>query len=391
MRVALLADRFTPDPGGLSVAAARIARQLVEVGAAVETFALGDDLPPGAQRLDELGDCVPVWRLGPARDPEETQALLFERLAARHDEAPFDVIHGLYLVRSGFLAAYAGRYLDVPSVVSARGNDLDRAIHDPGRAAHVLRALDLASAVTAVSAELARKARALSPQARVEVVPNGVDTWVFHPVPHDEQLHATLELAGRAVIGFAGELRHKKGLTTLLPALAKLAEKRPVTLLAAGGVRSDAAGYVELFQRRHPEVRLALLPQRSGPELPPVYALMDVFVHPSLRDGMPNALLEAMACGRPVVGASAGGIPDVLGDGGCGLLVPPGDVDALVAAIESLLDDRPRAEALANAARERVAREFTPEREAKRYLSLFRELAAAPRTGRTAAAGPATR
>lgn len=390
MRVALLADRFPPDPGGLAVAAARIARQLTEAGAAVEAFALAADLPPGGQRLEELGDMVPVWRLGPARDSEETQALLFERLCARHNEAPFDVIHGLYLVRSGFLAAYAGRYLGLPSVVSARGNDLDRSVHDPARAAHVLRALDLATAVTSVSTDLARKARALSPAARVELIPNGVDTWVFHPVARDEQLFTTLELADRAVVGFSGELRHKKGLTTLLPALAKLAEKRPITLLAAGGVRADAAGYVELFQRRHPEVRLALLPQRSGPELPPIYALMDVFVHPSLRDGMPNALLEAMACGRPIVGTVAGGIPDAMGEG-CGVLVPAGDVDALAVAIAGLLDDRPRAAALGEAARARVAREFTPEREARRYLSLFRELAAAPGTARTGAAALATR
>lgn len=390
MRVALLADRFLPDPGGLAVAAARIARQLAEAGAAVEAFALADDLPPGAQRLEEMGEMVPVWRLGPARDAEETQALLFERLCARHHEAPFDVLHGLYLVRSGFLAAYAGRYLGVPSVVSARGNDLDRAVHDPSRAAHVLRALDLADAVTAVSADLARKARALSPQARVEVVPNGVDTWVFHPVAPDEALRSTLDLGGRAVVGFSGELRHKKGLTTLLPALAKLAESRPVTLLAAGGVRADAAGYVELFQRRHPEVRLALLPHREGPALPPVYALMDVFVHPSLRDGMPNALLEAMACGRPVVGAEAGGIPDAMGEG-CGVRVPPGDVDALAAAIAALLDDPARAAALGEAARARVGREFTPEREARRYLSLFRELREAPRRESAAAPALATR
>jgi len=231
--------------------------------------------------------------------------------------------------------------------------------------------------VTAVSRDLARKASALCPSARVEVVPNGVDTRVFRPVSPDRELLRTLGLAGRAVLGFSGELRRKKGLTVLLPALAELARERPVTLLAAGGVRADDLGTVELFRRQHPEVHLVALPPRDPAALPPVYALMDVFVHPSLRDGLPNGLLEAMACGRPVVAAAAGGIPDAVRDGTDGLLVDPGDVGALVGALRRVLDDRDLAARLGAAGRERVRRDFTPEVEVRRYRALHRELRAA--------------
>jgi len=102
-----------------------------------------------------------------------------------------------------------------------------------------------------------------------------------------------------------------------------------------------------------------------------------VFVHPSLRDGLPNALLEAMACGRPVVGAAAGGIPDAVRDGTDGLLVDPGDVGALVVALRRVLDDRDLAARLGAAGRERVRRDFTPEAEVRRYRALHRELQAA--------------
>jgi glycosyltransferase involved in cell wall biosynthesis len=382
MRIGLLSDRFPPDVGGLAQAAARIARELARAGCEVEVLASEARLPPGTLREEE-SDGVRVRRLGAARDAAETQALLFERLVARHRERPFDGLHGLYLVRSGFLAAYAGRYLGVPSVVSARGNDLDRAVHDPARAAHVLRALELASRVTAVSEDLGRKARALAPnEARVDVVPNGVDTTVFRPVAPDAELAETLGLDGRAVIGFAGELRHKKGLTTLLPALALLAGRRPVTLLAIGEVRDGEQGFVELFRRRHPEVRLCFVPTRPAAELPPLYALMDVFVHPSLRDGMPNALLEALACARPAVASAVGGIPDVLGAGNGGVLVAPGDPQALAAALEGVLADPLHATAMGAAGRSHVASRFTPEREASGYLSIYRELQADPRRGR---------
>jgi glycosyltransferase involved in cell wall biosynthesis len=164
-----------------------------------------------------------------------------------------------------------------------------------------------------------------------------------------------------------------------------------VSLLAVGGVRDDDAGLFAVLQHRHPAVHVALVPQREAVELPPYYALMDVFVHPSLRDGMPNALLEAMACGRPVAASTAGGIPDVVRDGRDGLLVPPGDARALGRAILRLLEDRRMARALARSGRERVARDFSPRREAESYQSLYRRLRAAARTASGGASGRASR
>lgn len=390
MRLALLTDRFPPDPGGLAQATARIARGLVGAGDEVEVHAVTDEGVPGVVRAEEV-EGVRVLRLGAHRRPEDTAADVLDRLAARHRERPYDLLHGFYLVRSGFLAAYAGGYLDVPSVVSARGNDLDRSVLDPSAAPFVLKALELATCVTAVSRDLARKAAALVPGARVELVPNGVDAHVFRPVVPDRELARALGLDGRSVVGFSGELRRKKGLTVLLPALAALARERPVTLLAAGGVRADDAGLLELFRRQHPGVHLAMLPPRAPRDLPPLYALMDVFVHPSLRDGMPNALLEAMACARPVVAAAAGGIPDVVRDGRDGLLVAPGDAGALAGALARLLDDRGLAARVSGEARERVRRDFTPEAEAARYRALHRELRAAARRASGGASALASR
>ena len=389
-RLALLTDRFPPDPGGLAAASARIARGLAAAGDEVEVHAVAVEGAPGVVREEAL-EGVRVLRLGAHRRPEDTAADAFDRLVTRHRERPYDLLHGLYLVRSGFLAAYAGSYLGVPSMASARGNDLDRSLLDPAAAPFVTKALELATRVTAVSRDLARKAEALVPGTRVEVVPNGVDTRVFRPADPDRGLARTLGLAGRAVVGFSGELRRKKGLGVLLPALAALGRERPVTLLAVGGVRADDSGVVELFRRRHPEVHLAVLEARRPEELPPVYALMDVFVHPSLRDGMPNALLEAMACGRPVVAAAAGGIPDVVRDGRDGLLAAPGDVDGLVGALRRVLDDRALAARMAEEGCERVRRDFTPEVESGRYRALHAEIRAAARRASGGASALASR
>ena len=387
MRVALLSDRFPPDRGGLAHAAARIGSGLVGRGQVVDVYAADPAGTPGALRVERRAGGPAVLRAGAHRREEDTSAAILDALAREHAASPYDVIHGLYLVRSGFLAAYAGAWLGAASVVSARGNDLDRAVLDPARAASVLFALQRATTVTAVSSELGAKARALAPEARVEVVPNGVDATRFRPLRPDRALRRSLALEGREVIGFSGELRHKKGLMVLLEAVAALAARRPVTLLAAGGVRADAEGALAVFRARNPGAPITVLPWRAAEELPEVYALMDVFVHPSLHDGMPNAVLEAMACARPVVGAAAGGIPDCVRDGVEGLLVPPRDAAALAAAVETLLDDPLRAGRMGEAGRARAARELTPEAESLRYETLYRRATAARRT--SSGGGPA--
>jgi glycosyltransferase involved in cell wall biosynthesis len=101
---------------------------------------------------------------------------------------------------------------------------------------------------------------------------------------------------------------------------------------------------------------------------------MDVLALPSIRDGLPNALLEGMACERAIVGTAVGGIPDAIGDGANGRLVPPGDADALAHVISELLDDADLRQRLGRRARETALREFTVEQELEKNLALYRQL-----------------
>lgn len=378
LHVAFVSDRYPPDAGGVARAAQRLALGLVAAGDEVEVHTVAEGAP-GTIAEDRPCHGLRVLRLGGLRHVEDTLADAFDLIVRRHAERPYDLVHGFYLARSGFLAAYAGAFLGIPSVVSARGNDLDRSVFGAD-GTRVLHALQSATCVTGVSRELTRKAAALCPAARVEWIPNGVDADLFRPLPADEGLRSALGLSGREVLGFSGELRLKKGIVPLLESVARLARTRPVSLLLAGGVREDAAGILAVFRKRQPDVQVVELPQRAPAQLPAIYALMDVFLHPSLRDGLPNALLEAMACGRPVIAARAGGIPDVVRDGLDGVLVAPGSSEALSAAIAELLDDAPRAAAMGRAARARVKSDFSPQSELRAYRELYRELSAGART-----------
>jgi glycosyltransferase involved in cell wall biosynthesis len=141
-------------------------------------------------------------------------------------------------------------------------------------------------------------------------------------------------------------------------------------------VRQDDAPVLEVFQRQNPTLRVRVVPNVAHEDLPAYYHLADLLVLPSLRDGMPNALLEGMACGKATVASNVGGIPDVLnhGDTECGLLVPAGDVGALADAMRELLIDPARRERMGSAALATVLTHFTPEQELEGNLRVYRDV-----------------
>jgi len=102
--------------------------------------------------------------------------------------------------------------------------------------------------------------------------------------------------------------------------------------------------------------------------------MIDVFVHPSQRDGMPNAVLEAMACERAVVATGVGGVPDVIKDRENGFIVPANDAESLSKAILELLNDPALRGRLGQSARETILKNFTPEKELSANLAVYKNL-----------------
>ena len=115
---------------------------------------------------------------------------------------------------------------------------------------------------------------------------------------------------------------------------------------------------------------LAWLPGERG-DVPDVLRGLDCFVLPSLAEGVSNTILEAMACGLPVIATDVGGNSELVDDGSTGILVPPGNVPALAAAIAGLADDGKRAAAMGRAGRQRVEREFSLAAMVDQYRTLY--------------------
>ena len=386
MKIGLLSEKYTPDIGGLAISTERFARLLSSAGHQVRVFcpspstALGTglNLPPSEKRtLTHSG--VSVTRFGAHKRVDDTLVDWLELIVNEHKREPFDVLHAYFLTQAGFVATYAGKYLNLPSVVSIRGNDIERAVFDPARFSHVMYALQNASAVTTNACELMKKAKALIDR-EMSLIPNGVDAEHFKPMERNEVLAETLDLnVGKKleerVIGFVGELREKKGLTTLLRAYAQANKIQSTALLIVGDVRAGEDRKVfDEIQASITDSRIIVTGYVSNKDLPSYYSLMDVFVHPSLRDGMPNALLEAMACEKPVIATPVGGVLDVVSDCENGRIVPVNDVTSLTTIIQELLSDKILRKELGSSARQTIQDRFTPQKELDGNLLVYRSL-----------------
>ena len=360
-----LTERFPPESGGLARSAGRMVHSLTQLGMTVEVVTWSRYLQPGEVKLlgstiDSEGKLFSPFPQTPERNltsllhqpsmsshqPQETIQRFSVHTVGRyrhwdmtmphtitvlnclHAMQPFDAVWGHYVFPSGFLAVWFAQLHHLPSLVSVRGNDIDRALFPPGDFARLHWTLTHADQLTAVSQDMANKVQIVSDRPAI-VQKNVVDTAIFHPHgDHGVQasLRHQLGLApNEVVLGFSGELREKKGQSFLLQALTRVRVVRPACLLIVGDVRSDSQAVIQAYASAHAEdaARLIITGHLPTPHAVAQHLrLCDVFLQPSLWDGMPNALLEAMACGCVCIASDAGGIPEVLTHGETGFVLP---------------------------------------------------------------------
>jgi len=204
------------------------------------------------------------------------------------------------------------------------------------------------------------------PAGRVSVIHNGVDVERFRPAAAGTQQPLLVVSAGRLV--------PDKDQKTLLRAFALVARELPEVRLQLYG---EGPLFAELQQQAAAMPadtvnRVALKGGRAG--LEDVYPRAGLFALSSLREGLPNVVLEAMACGLPVVATAVDGVPELVAHGDTGLLTPPGDVEALAAAMLELLQDPARRREMGTAARRRVVEAFSYESAARAHEALFEQL-----------------
>jgi glycosyltransferase involved in cell wall biosynthesis len=248
-----------------------------------------------------------------------------------------DLIFSIFLYPDGYAALKIGRALNVPVVAMGIGSDI-HSIGDPISAMYsrtVLRQVDF---LVTVSDDLRRKAVAMgAPAEKTRTIVNGCDLSIFRV--HDRleaRQRLDIDPSVEAVV-YIGRMDVKKGLRELVEAAVALHTRRPdlhVYMVGEGPDRSiveSAIGAASASSYIH------VMPACDPNDVPTWMTAADLVTLPSYMEGCPNVVLEALACGRPVVATSVGGIPEITSNE-CGQLVAPRDPIELASALASVLD-----------------------------------------------------
>ncbi len=237
----------------------------------------------------------------------------------------------------------------------------------------IMHGMDCTVCVSA--AQAARVRRAGVPANRVRVIRNAVDTTPFDnsdPL-YGKKLRDLFAWQPRTIVGAAGRLSPEKGFDQFIDAAALVREQHP----DAGFVLFGDGPLRERLAKRITERKLDGVFVLAGfrTDIERFLPFLDVAVLSSHTEGLPVAVLEAMAARVPVVATAVGGTPEVVDDGVTGWLVPPRDVTALARRIGELLSDATARRRMGEAARRRIEEEFTFARMSEQYHELFERLA----------------
>jgi len=235
----------------------------------------------------------------------------------------------------------------------------------------LIRRMDAIIATSEISASFLKR--------KATVISHGVDTDGFAPPPDRAAAFAESGLPGRYAIGCFGRVRAQKGSDLFVEAMCRLLPRYPdFTAVLVGAITPEQTMFANELKRRIEAAgltaRIVMTGEIAIEEVRRWYQRLTVYAFTSRNEGFGLTLIEAMASGAALVAARAGAAELVVEDGVSGVLTPPGDADALVAALEPLLRDPSACAAMGERARARVLAQFSLDAEAKAIAEVYRGL-----------------
>ncbi len=276
-----------------------------------------------------------IPKVGMTLAPLLMAAALYPVLAKLRREFEFDVIDSYYLYPDGVAAALLAKWLDVPFTMTALGSDVTQ-IPESNAARHmILSAARRAAAVTTVAGALRDQLLTLGARPdNISVVLHGVDLDLFSPPPDRAALRARLGMTGTTVM-CVGYLVENKGIDLAIRAIALLTDVR----LMIAGTGPCATALEALAEALGVADRVDFLGHVDQQSLPELYGAADIVANCSAREGISNVLLEALACGTPLVATPVWGSPEVVSCAEAGMLARDRSDTAIADAIAHLIAD----------------------------------------------------
>ena len=318
----------------------------------------------------------------PPADFEADMRTMVDKALELHAKKPFDVVHAQYAYPTGLAAMEVSRHLNIPNVVSIQGGDghwvgLCCETHKRAMDAVLGHAMGLAIGCDSFREEVVENHG--TPPERFTIVPGATNVNLFTPrrEQHPNLIDTVIKIGDirePARLLYHGRVDSRKGSLDFIRCGARLAAEGYDLNLIVSGIGPDFKATRELAE----ELGIGGITFFPGEAIyenaPDRYHMGDIFLSPTYAEGFSNTILEAMASGIPIVSTKTVGVVDCLRDGENGLLVGPGDLDALTEATRRLLDDKDLRFELARAAYMEVHEKYSWPVVAEQIETLYQEL-----------------
>ena len=254
-------------------------------------------------------------------------------------EYDFDIIFGPWIYPDGFASVLLSRRLKKPVVLQALGCDVNLYTKYPLRRLAIKWALNNSGRIIVVSNPLKENIVALGiKESKIAFIPNGVDTAIFKPMNQLDCRNKLHLSADKKIILFIGSLEEVKGILYLIDAFKKLTSTSNMDvhllMIGTGSLRAEIEKRITELSLRD---RITLVGEIAHHDLPLWINASDVLCLPSIREGMPNVVLEAFGCNKVVIATRVGAIPDMMTSEDLGIMVEARNPEALKAAFLEVL------------------------------------------------------
>ena len=388
--ICLTTQEFPPDIGGVGVSAKRIALLLKDLAYQVHV-AVFRSVFRKERKLAQAGefrrsscetskqDGIIVHRLYPAirstiARNQDYLMDLYGQLTTLHRKYQFDMVHAFFINETGFLSTMLAKENGLPVINSIRGADLHKHIFDCQQQKQITWTLENSSWTTFVSQDLMHRARLFTP-----IITNKSSAFLNSIAPVDFSNLPTPSLVNKLqgiVIGSVGNFRDKKGIEYLLDACRNL--ETEFTLLFVGDfVEKEKKYWQQELAKSGLQEKIVITGKVSREEALAYLPYMDIFAIPSLNDGCPNALLEAMLAEKAIVGTNVDAIGEIIEDGVNGLLVNPYSSQELTVAIAKLIAQPLLRKTFGKSAKQKVTQELNPNVEQANWDKIYQHILSA--------------
>ncbi|MEG3838666.1 glycosyltransferase [Microcoleus sp. herbarium14] len=389
-RICLVSNEFPPSIGGVGQSVSRIAKMLLKLGYEVHVAVLPVRSDAKATDFNSFRfssyqtseqDGIFVHKIKasimdktwiPSLSESKFLADCYLQLKLLYSKYLFKIFHAFYITYPSYITTLVARENGVPVINSVRGNDLYSDILSNWHS-RIVWTLQNSSRITFVSKSLLEKAILFIPEIKNKsyVFYNSVEDIKNFNLPKSS---ISDNLKG-LIIGSVGKFRYKKGINFLIESCKLIDTKFDFTLLLIGDFKKNELSYWQQeIENSGIKSKIILTGFLDRKEALKFLSYLDIFVIPSLHEGCPNAMLEAMVAGKAIIGTKVDAIGEILEDGVDAILINPASTDELISSLRKLASNAELRHQLGCAARNKCLKQFNYSVEQKNWEELYKSL-----------------